>query len=143
MATQPTGTLQATPRPSSEMASDILFGTPRRRKTPQTPTPKPKTSRPWPRCRHVVTSAHVAAETEHIFGFPPREEQLKAGIKPLEGNDVIIVARTGAGKSLIFAITAIAAALAGFEGVIIVICPLKSLQLDQVSKLSHRSSTTT
>lgn len=75
----------------------------------------------------------VANETERIFGFRPTGEQLKAGLKPLEGNDIIVAARTGAGKSLIFAITAIAAELAGFSGVVMVICPLKALQLDQVS----------
>jgi superfamily II DNA helicase RecQ len=51
-------------------------------------------------------------------------------LKILKGHDVIVVA--GAGKSLIFAMVAIAAALARFKGVVIVICPLKALQLDQV-----------
>jgi hypothetical protein len=35
----------------------------------------------------------------------------------LEGHDVIEIAGTGAGKSLIFAVLAIAAELAGFEGI--------------------------
>lgn len=43
------------------------------------------------------------------------------------------VAGTGAGKSLVFSLIAIAAALTGFNGVVLVVCPLKALQLDQVS----------
>ena len=52
--------------------------------------------------------------------------------KVLEGHDAIVIAGTGAGKSLIFAMLAVAAALTGFDGVVIVICPLKSLQKYQV-----------
>ena len=45
----------------------------------------------------------------------------------------MIVARTGARKSLVFALLAIAAELMKSEGLVLVICPLKALQLDQVS----------
>jgi ATP-dependent helicase YprA (DUF1998 family) len=56
-------------------------------------------------------------------------------LKILEGHDVIVLAGTGAGKSLMFAMVAIAAALVRFKGVVMVIYPLKALQLDQVSSL--------
>jgi len=49
--------------------------------------------------------------------------------KVLEGYGVIAIAGTGAGKSLIFGMLAIAAEVAGFEGIVIVICPLKSLNI--------------
>lgn len=59
--------------------------------------------------------------------------QLRAAPKILEGNDAFIVAAAGAGKSLIFVLVTIAARLLGIKQVVIVICPLKALQLDQVS----------
>ena len=70
--------------------------------------------------------------TKQIFGYLPRSWQTKVTEKVLEGHDVIAIAGTGAGKSLIFAMLAVAAELAGFEGIVVVICPLKSLQKDQV-----------
>ena len=51
----------------------------------------------------------------------------------LEGHDAIGLAGTGAGKSLVFAILAVAAELADFQGLVLVICFLKSLENDQVS----------
>ena len=50
---------------------------------------------------------------------------------------MITIAGTGAGKSLIFAMLAIAAELANFQGIVVVICPLKSLQKDQVGPLTE------
>ena len=70
--------------------------------------------------------------TQQIFGCKPRDWQIKLTEKVLEGHDVIGLAGTGSGKSLVFAMLAITAELAGFTGVVIVICPLKSLQKDQV-----------
>ncbi|KAF8869867.1 hypothetical protein CPB84DRAFT_1640591, partial [Gymnopilus junonius] len=66
-----------------------------------------------------------------IFGYAPRSWQMKVTEKVLEGRDVIAIAGTGAGKSLVFVMLAIAAELAGFEGIVVVVCPLKSLQKDQ------------
>ena len=71
--------------------------------------------------------------TEQIFGYPLRAWQIQVTEKVLEGHDAIAIAGTGAGKSLIFGMLAIAAEVVGFEGIVIVICPLKSLQKDQVS----------
>lgn len=47
----------------------------------------------------------------------------------------MVVAPTGAGKSLVFALLAIAAELTKSDALVLVICPLKALQLDQVSSL--------
>ncbi|KAF8871850.1 hypothetical protein CPB84DRAFT_1629979, partial [Gymnopilus junonius] len=66
-----------------------------------------------------------------IFRYAPRSWQTKVTEKVLEGRDVIAIAGTGAGKSLVFVMLAIAAELAGFEGIVVVVCPLKSLQKDQ------------
>ncbi|KAF8810423.1 hypothetical protein BYT27DRAFT_7030991, partial [Phlegmacium glaucopus] len=59
--------------------------------------------------------------------------QVKLAEKVLGGHNAIGLVGTGAGKSLVFTMLAIATELAGFSGIMIVICPLKSLQKDQVS----------
>ncbi|GJE85292.1 ATP-dependent DNA helicase RecQ-like protein [Phanerochaete sordida] len=79
----------------------------------------------------------LADAAEEIFGYRPRPDQLRAARKILEGNDVFVVAATGAGKSLVFALVAIAARLLGLQRVVIVICPLKALQMDQVRRLNN------
>ncbi|EPS97626.1 hypothetical protein FOMPIDRAFT_1098035, partial [Fomitopsis schrenkii] len=61
----------------------------------------------------------------------PRPWQLRAAVAILEGRDTMVVAGTGSGKSLVFALVAIAAELVGSRGLVIVISPLKALQLDQ------------
>jgi superfamily II DNA helicase RecQ len=73
---------------------------------------------------------------QQIFGYEPRSWQLTLAEKVLEGHDAIGLAGTGAGKSLVFAILAVAAELAEFQGLVLVVCPLKSLQNDQVSTVS-------
>jgi hypothetical protein len=55
---------------------------------------------------------------------------------PLENRDSIVVARTGIGKSKIFAITAIAARLSGLKGPVIVVAPLKALEEDLVGRFA-------
>jgi ATP-dependent helicase YprA (DUF1998 family) len=89
--------------------------------------------KPWPRCKRVVTPEQVAEAAEFVFGFKPRWYQLRSALKMLEGHDVIVIAGTGAGKTLIYALTALAAKMAGLTGVLIVVCPLKVLQMDLVS----------
>lgn len=77
-----------------------------------------------------------------FFGYVPRPWQLKAAKKLLEGHDIFVVAGTGSGKSLVFALVAIAAQLAKYPGLLIVICPLKALQLDQVSIVTTEKQST-
>jgi superfamily II DNA helicase RecQ len=108
------------------------FSTPRRRKKAQNNSATQSPSKTWPRIGRKVPSETLEDVTKQIFGYSPRRWQTKVAEKVLEGNDAIVIAGTGAGKSLVFAMLAVAAELAGFEGVVIVICPLKSLQKDQV-----------
>lgn len=127
-----------TPKKSNTYTSNIhttpiTFPTPRRRKTrPPFPTRQPALA-PWPRLLRRVTLNAITDATERIFGYRPREWQLEVMVKVLEGNDCIVIAGTGSGKSLVYALLAIAAELAQGSGVIIVTCPLKALQEDQVS----------
>jgi len=90
-------------------------------------------SQRWPHLGQRILTKTLESVTKQIFGYSPRSWQTKVAERILEGHDVITVAGTGAGKSLIFAMLAIAAELAGFEGFVVVICPLKSLKKGQVS----------
>ncbi|KAH9917482.1 uncharacterized protein B0H18DRAFT_853744, partial [Fomitopsis serialis] len=64
--------------------------------------------------------------TKHVFGYGPMDWQLGAATKILETNDSMIIAGTGAGKSLVFALLAIAAELTKSDGLVLVVCPLKA-----------------
>ena len=66
-----------------------------------------------------------------IFSYEPCKWQLDIFEKCAEGHDTFGIAGTGYGKSLVFALLGIAADLARSDTVIMVICPLKSLQKDQ------------
>ena len=91
------------------------------------------TLKPWPRIGKRIPSEDIKAAIQQIFGYEPRSWQLSLAEKVLEGHDAIGLAGTGAGKSLVFAILAVAAELAEFQGLVLVVCPLKSLENDQVS----------
>ena len=113
-----------------------LFSTPRRRKSPSMgPSPSIRLAipRPWPRLRARVDRELISDVCEEIFGYRPHKSQLDLMEYILEGRDCIGVSGTGSGKSLVFALVAIAAELAQQSGVVFVICPLKALQNDQVS----------
>ena len=71
-------------------------------------------------------------ETKHRFGYEPHEWQLRAALKVLEGNDGVVVAGTGKGKTMIFALLGLAVELSKTEGHYIIISPLKALEGDQV-----------
>jgi superfamily II DNA helicase RecQ len=112
------------------------FPTPRRRKPPSTPNFLQPTSsdRPWPRIGKKVPLRDIISVAKQIFGYEPHPWQLKMFIKCAEGFDTFCIAGTGFGKSLVFALLAIAAELAGFNGIVIVVCPLKALEIDQVRR---------
>lgn len=112
--------LSANPTPSSQ------FSTPRKRKsTPQKELPT-LARKQWPRIGKRIPPEDIKAAIKQIFGYEPRSWQLKLAEKVLEGHDAIGLAGTGAGKSLVFAILAVAAEMAEFQGLVLVICPLKS-----------------
>lgn len=69
------------------------------------------------------------------FGVEPRAYQLRAGLMPLNNEDSMLIAGTGAGKSMVFTVTAAVGLLTRKKGIVFVITPLKALELDQVRKL--------
>ncbi|KIP01916.1 hypothetical protein PHLGIDRAFT_20572 [Phlebiopsis gigantea 11061_1 CR5-6] len=110
---------------TSPSVQSIIEATPRRRKkayaSPLNSPLPPRNRHPgWPRLGNRILTRPV---------------QLRAAIKLLEGFDIFVVAATGAGKSLIFALVALAATLLGLKRIVIVICPLKALQMDQVCSI--------
>ena len=87
----------------------------------------------WPRLKKKVNEERLKEEMKDRFGYYPHDWQMRAAFKVLEGNDGIVIAGTGKGKTLIFALIAIAAELSGSGGHYIIISPLKALEGDQVS----------
>ena len=69
---------------------------------------------------------------EQRFGYSPHVWQMQAALKVLEGSDGMVVAGTGKGKTIIFALLGLAAELSGSRGHYIVVSPLKALEGDQV-----------
>ena len=84
-----------------------------------------------------------SATSNQVFANKlPHPWQLQMFIKCAEGCDTFCIAGMGFGKSLVFALLAIAVELAGSKGTVVVVCPLKALEIDQVSTPSLRSSMT-
>ncbi|KXN89307.1 ATP-dependent DNA helicase RecQ [Leucoagaricus sp. SymC.cos] len=121
----PSNTQQGLPTP---------FTTPRRRKQPpQLPSITPP-EEPWPRLGAKIPLETLKQVTRELFGYEPRQWQLDVFTKIAEGYDAIAIAGTGYGKSLVFALLAIAAVLARKGGMVLVISPLKALEKDQVRR---------
>ncbi|CAA7264380.1 unnamed protein product [Cyclocybe aegerita] len=97
------------------------FTTPRRRKKPGVRAGTDLVVcrvEPWPRIGRTVP-LHLLKETsQEINGHDTKNWQMKLARKVLEGHDAIGIAGTGAGKSLVFGLLALAAELAGFPGII-------------------------
>lgn len=74
----------------------------------------------------------LKAETKRCFGYEPHEWQLRAALKVLEGNDGVVVAGTGKGKTMVFALLGFAVKLSKTKGHYIIVSPLKALEGDQV-----------
>jgi hypothetical protein len=100
------------------------FATPRRRKIPATSTFPPTSDKKWPQIGKKVQLHEIISVAKQIFGYEPHPWQLRMSIKSAEGFDTFGIAGTSFGKSLVFALLAIAAELAGFKGTVMVICPL-------------------
>ena len=86
----------------------------------------------WPRLKEKVKEDRLKDETKKRFGYYPCDWQMQAALKALEGNDGMVVAGTGKGKTIVFALLGLAAEISGSEGHYIVISPLKALEGDQV-----------
>lgn len=86
----------------------------------------------WPRLKKKVGEGKLRDEIKNRFGYYPHDWQLRAALKVLEGNDGIVVAGTGKGKTIVFALVGLAAELSGSDGHFIVVSPLKALEGDQV-----------
>lgn len=123
------------PSPSPARGSPAALLTPRARLSNATASDSPihPVPSPWPRLGTNISQQDLREAAKAIFGYPPRDWQVDTAIQLLEGHDVIVVAATGAGKSMVFGLLAIAAELAGSNGLVLVVCPLKALQMDQVS----------
>jgi ATP-dependent helicase YprA (DUF1998 family) len=74
----------------------------------------------------------LQVKAENIFGFKLKQWQINAIDKIQCGKDVVIVAGTGSGKSIVFQ----GACLLGEQAIVLVICPLVSLMEDQVSGIT-------
>jgi superfamily II DNA helicase RecQ len=74
------------------------------------------------------STVSLCINVEQMFGFPVRPWQALAIQALLHGNDVVISASTGSGKSLVFQ----ALALAKPGAIVLVVSPLLSLMDDQV-----------
>ena len=102
-------------------------------RAPQTPRKrKPPTKRAYgvdSRRKWSTEEAQKQLTKALSLSFIPDTWQLVILSKIMEGYDSIIVAGTGYGKSLLFEGMA---ALGGKDKVVIVICPLKALEVDQV-----------
>ena len=101
-------------------------------KTPRSANRQTLSNVKWPQIGKKVSVEEIVSVTKQIFGYEPRPWQLKLFTKCAEGYDTFAIAGTGYGKSLVFALLAIAAELADCKGTVIVICPLRSLEMDQV-----------
>ena len=96
------------------------------------PRPKVPLAKKWPRFKQKVKDETLKAEVKERFGYEPHEWQLQAALKLLEGNDGVVIAGTGKGKTVVFALLGLAAKLSNTEGHYIIISPLKALEGDQV-----------
>ena len=68
------------------------------------PRPQDPLKKKWPRFKGKVKEDKLKKETKRRFCYEPHEWQLRAALKVLEGNDGVVVAGTGKGKTIIFAL---------------------------------------
>jgi ATP-dependent helicase YprA (DUF1998 family) len=92
----------------------------------------------WPHLKEKVEEERLRERMKESFDYYPHDWQLQAAVKVLEGNDGIVIAGTGKGKTIIFALLGLAAELSKTDGHFIIVSPLKSLEGDQVSDPPQR-----
>ena len=96
------------------------------------PNIKKPPRKPWPQFKKKVNEDALKEAVKQGFGYEPHEWQLQAAVKVLEGNDGIVVAGTGKGKTMVFAILGLAVKLSETKGYYVIVSPLKALEGDQV-----------
>jgi len=94
--------------------------------------PQAPLKKEWPRFKENISIEKLREETNRRFGYEPYEWQLKTTLKVLEGNDGVVVAGSGKGKTTIFALLGLAVELSKTKGHYIIISPPKTLEGDQV-----------
>ena len=86
----------------------------------------------WPRFKENFSIEKLKEETNRRFGYELYEWQLQTALKVLEGNDGVVVAGTGRGKTMIFALLGLTVELSKTKGHYIIVSPPKTLEGDQV-----------
>ena len=96
------------------------------------PRPQVPLRKKWPRFKEKVKVERLKEETKECFGYEPHDWQLQAALKVLEGSDGVVIAGTGKGKTMVFALLGLAVKLTRTKGHYIIVSPLKALEGDQV-----------
>ena len=99
------------------------------------PGPQIPLGKKWPRFKAKLKGETLKQEAKCQFGYEPHEWQLQSALKVLEGNDGIVVAGTGKGKTMVFALLGLAVKLSKTKGYYIIVSPLKALEGDQVRSI--------
>ncbi|KXN86796.1 hypothetical protein AN958_09591 [Leucoagaricus sp. SymC.cos] len=99
--------------------------------------------KPWPRIGCCIQEDILFDATKQIYCYVWHDWQLRAFYKVAEGHDVFALAGTGYGKSLVYGLLAIAAAIVRRGGTAVVISLLKALEVDQVQCFHGRKFTIT
>jgi superfamily II DNA helicase RecQ len=84
----------------------------------------------------MVSEFDASALSDIIYGelgYRPRPFQVEAARAVCAGQDTVVIAYTGAGKSLIFKAIGLASPHRP-NGMVIIITPLKALQVEQAEK---------
>ena len=102
---------------------------------PSQPETHPRSQVPlrkkWPRFNEKIRTEKLKEEVKQRFGYEPHKWQLQAALKVLEGNDGVVIAGTGKGKTMVFALLGLAVQLSRTKGYYVIVSPLKALEGDQ------------
>ena len=81
----------------------------------------------------VLESSRLSEDVKQRFGYRPRPFQLAATKAICEQRDTIVIAPTGAGKSLLFH-TPLMEKGEATRAMVVVVTPLRALQVEQAKK---------
>ena len=83
--------------------------TPTIRSQPESdPRPQVPLRKKWPQFKEKVKVEKLKEETKESFGYETHDWQLQATLKVLKGSDGVVVAETGKGKMVVFALLGLA-----------------------------------